>query len=135
HSMAHVKSADLVAIRIAQVGTDRLVGRTFARSRRAFAGATGSEPRLMPAAHRLVVGGGEAQSAAVSEGGRLPIVRLADDEGAARSGIYKLARFPGNDVLVTEPGHRRIVELAALLDVVRAKESVGEHKPLLQGGA
>src|SRR5690606_1979363 len=135
-SVAHVEGADLVAVRITQVGADRLVRRGIARAGGAFVGAASGEAGLVPPGHRLIIGRGEAERVAVGNGGRFTIVRRGHDERALRTGIDQPAGFGRGHVLVAEDAHDGFVERAAFLDVVRTEEDVGKHGqgPLLRKG-
>src|SRR6185312_1582314 len=85
--VTHVEGADLVAVRIAQIGAVRLVGRRRARPRRAFVGAAVGEADFVPALDGLVIRRGEAEGVAVRHRCLLPVIWRGDDEGALSPGI------------------------------------------------
>src|SRR5690606_21308974 len=96
-------------------------------SGRAVTGAARGNTGGMPCGNGFVVLGCKAQGTAIGAASGLAVQRLADDESAGRTGIDELASFWRDHVGVAEHAHRRVVELAAALDVVRSEKHVGKH--------
>ena len=123
-----MQGAQLVAVRIAQVGEVELALAAFAHAGRVLAGGpAGGDARRVPGVGLGRRGAGKANGAAVAGRGRLAIDRLAHREDARGRDV--------EDPVPIHPGRRHaqraehgVVEGLGRLQVIGADHDVREHR-------
>lgn len=132
-----MQGAELVAIRIAQIGQVQVTHSGVADAGRVFDGlATGFDARLVPGVHLFGAAHGKPNRSAIRACGGFTVQGLRDDQTTAGMGIDKPTLCIGFGGCTADDAKRCIIECFGTSNVVATQHDVAEHEKTFfgQGG-